>query len=147
MPRQAPAAAVRTVRRPAAGRGGGSGLAPADRTLGQLHDHALAFRFGRQVAGARGHRAGCPARSGWMRRRAASSASLPAWASTFHGSRAVTANRLVTRCICTTDRSEEHTSELQSLMRISYAVFCLKQKIKRREVDQKTQTNTLQINV
>src|SRR3546814_3155501 len=25
-----------------------------------------------------------------------------------------------------TDRSEEHTSELQSLMRISYAVFCLK---------------------
>src|SRR3546814_2538021 len=30
-------------------------------------------------------------------------------------------------------RSEEHTSELQSLMRISYAVFCLKKK--------KTQTN------
>src|SRR3546814_5416678 len=28
-------------------------------------------------------------------------------------------------------RSEEHTSELQSLMRISYAVFCLKKKIKR----------------
>src|SRR3546814_107087 len=28
-----------------------------------------------------------------------------------------------------TDRSEEHTSELQSLMRISYAVFCLKKKI------------------
>src|SRR3546814_6271311 len=27
-----------------------------------------------------------------------------------------------------TERSEEHTSELQSLMRISYAVFCLKQK-------------------
>src|SRR3546814_2785073 len=26
------------------------------------------------------------------------------------------------------ERSEEHTSELQSLMRISYAVFCLKQK-------------------
>src|SRR3546814_6487948 len=31
-------------------------------------------------------------------------------------------------------RSEEHTSELQSLMRISYAVFCLKKK--------KTQTTT-----
>src|SRR3546814_5443993 len=29
---------------------------------------------------------------------------------------------------CDRDRSEEHTSELQSLMRISYAVFCLKQK-------------------
>src|SRR3546814_2801509 len=30
------------------------------------------------------------------------------------------------------DRSEEHTSELQSLMRISYAVFCLKKKKKNR---------------
>src|SRR3546814_6835876 len=29
----------------------------------------------------------------------------------------------------TAARSEEHTSELQSLMRISYAVFCLKKKI------------------
>src|SRR3546814_10233583 len=29
-------------------------------------------------------------------------------------------------------RSEEHTSELQSLMRISYAVFCLKQKKKKK---------------
>src|SRR3546814_2725453 len=29
-----------------------------------------------------------------------------------------------------TSRSEEHTSELQSLMRISYAVFCLKKKQK-----------------
>src|SRR3546814_3059968 len=30
-------------------------------------------------------------------------------------------------------RSEEHTSELQSLMRISYAVFCLKKKNKNEE--------------
>src|SRR3546814_10097353 len=30
-------------------------------------------------------------------------------------------------------RSEEHTSELQSLMRISYAVFCLKKKTKERQ--------------
>src|SRR3546814_10886713 len=30
--------------------------------------------------------------------------------------------------VATTLRSEEHTSELQSLMRISYAVFCLKNK-------------------
>src|SRR3546814_2873031 len=30
-------------------------------------------------------------------------------------------------------RSEEHTSELQSLMRISYAVFCLKKKTKKQE--------------
>src|SRR3546814_12283426 len=32
-----------------------------------------------------------------------------------------------------TNRSEEHTSELQSLMRISYAVFCLKKKTNTRE--------------
>src|SRR3546814_2830467 len=31
-------------------------------------------------------------------------------------------------------RSEEHTSELQSLMRISYAVFCLKKKKKKQEL-------------
>src|SRR3546814_7284178 len=30
--------------------------------------------------------------------------------------------------VCGDSRSEEHTSELQSLMRISYAVFCLKKK-------------------
>src|SRR3546814_8966739 len=30
-------------------------------------------------------------------------------------------------------RSEEHTSELQSLMRISYAVFCLKKNIKQQQ--------------
>src|SRR3546814_2619524 len=30
-------------------------------------------------------------------------------------------------------RSEEHTSELQSLMRISYAVFCLKKKKRQKE--------------
>src|SRR3546814_2015872 len=35
-------------------------------------------------------------------------------------------------------RSEEHTSELQSLMRISYAVFCLKKKI----TTNKKNTNT-----
>src|SRR3546814_2606360 len=32
------------------------------------------------------------------------------------------------------DRSEEHTSELQSLMRISYAVFCLKKKNYRKTI-------------
>src|SRR3546814_6408188 len=31
-------------------------------------------------------------------------------------------------------RSEEHTSELQSLMRISYAVFCLKKKKKKKYI-------------
>src|SRR3546814_7994983 len=33
-------------------------------------------------------------------------------------------------------RSEEHTSELQSLMRISYAVFCLKKKTNHKESSQ-----------
>src|SRR3546814_1028221 len=33
-------------------------------------------------------------------------------------------------------RSEEHTSELQSLMRISYAVFCLKKKIHKQDTIQ-----------
>src|SRR3546814_1742559 len=35
---------------------------------------------------------------------------------------------LVDNCEHVLERSEEHTSELQSLMRISYAVFCLKKK-------------------
>src|SRR3546814_10275769 len=35
-------------------------------------------------------------------------------------------------------RSEEHTSELQSLMRISYAVFCLKKKRKRNKTNNTT---------
>src|SRR3546814_2290871 len=36
--------------------------------------------------------------------------------------------RMGSRTITLTARSEEHTSELRSLMRISYAVFCLKKK-------------------
>src|SRR3546814_4602795 len=35
-------------------------------------------------------------------------------------------------------RSEEHTSELQSLMRISYAVFCLKKKKRKDKIDEIT---------
>src|SRR3546814_3952245 len=41
---------------------------------------------------------------------------------------AVVAIGLVVGAAHEPDRSEEHTSELQSLMRISYAVFCLKKK-------------------
>src|SRR3546814_8984350 len=40
----------------------------------------------------------------------------------------VLADAFVTYSESTDPRSEEHTSELQSLMRISYAVFCLKKK-------------------
>src|SRR3546814_8750420 len=38
-------------------------------------------------------------------------------------------------------RSEEHTSELQSLMRISYAVFCLKKKNKKQRTNTHQDTN------
>src|SRR3546814_1410208 len=40
-------------------------------------------------------------------------------------------------------RSEEHTSELQSLMRISYAVFCLKKKTKNKETSSTKHTQTV----
>src|SRR3546814_1314142 len=48
-------------------------------------------------------------------------------------SRSITKSRVMTRTPSSIvsgviRRSEEHTSELQSLMRISYAVFCLKKK-------------------
>src|SRR3546814_4663979 len=42
----------------------------------------------------------------------------------------------------TLHRSEEHTSELQSLMRISYAVFCLKKKTKQHSDKLNTSTTT-----
>src|SRR3546814_2618975 len=41
------------------------------------------------------------------------------------------------------DRSEEHTSELQSLMRISYAVFCLKKKNSITAIPKRTKDHTL----
>src|SRR3546814_10719721 len=44
-----------------------------------------------------------------------------------------------------TFRSEEHTSELQSLMRISYAVFCLKKKKKKKTTAHTTIHNTQHI--
>src|SRR3546814_2772703 len=40
-------------------------------------------------------------------------------------------------------RSEEHTSELQSLMRISYAVFCLKKKKKTTNTEQDTKNENV----
>src|SRR3546814_7026171 len=42
-------------------------------------------------------------------------------------------------------RSEEHTSELQSLMRISYAVFCLKQKKNTKQIDRIIKTEIANI--
>src|SRR3546814_1787838 len=46
-------------------------------------------------------------------------------------------------CSACQERSEEHTSELQSLMRISYAVFCLKKKTEKKiTLKIATSTNT-----
>src|SRR3546814_10033453 len=46
-------------------------------------------------------------------------------------------------CAGRRSRSEEHTSELQSLMRISYAVFCLKKKKnKKKRIKKKQHTNS-----
>src|SRR3546814_4265960 len=46
--------------------------------------------------------------------------------------------RLTERFYRIDSRSEEHTSELQSLMRISYAVFCLKKKNTHKPITQST---------
>src|SRR3546814_4991985 len=48
------------------------------------------------------------------------------------------------RSLCGTPRSEEHTSELQSLMRISYAVFCLKKK--KKEINKQPTKHNIQQN-
>src|SRR3546814_1890418 len=52
-------------------------------------------------------------------------ASVEAMLSPMKGT-APTKSEIERRLMLADDRSEEHTSELQSLMRISYAVFCLK---------------------
>src|SRR3546814_5657650 len=57
------------------------------------------------------------ATSGWATSRAPASGPSPGTTLTTPGGNPAASNR-----------SEEHTSELQSLMRISYAVFCLKKK-------------------
>src|SRR3546814_6470794 len=44
-------------------------------------------------------------------------------------------------------RSEEHTSELQSLMRISYAVFCLKKKKSKKRPEQQQRNNKQHTNM
>src|SRR3546814_5842920 len=51
------------------------------------------------------------------------------------------------RIATTPMRSEEHTSELQSLMRISYAVFCLKKKKKKTLYNNTLYYRTTQVNM
>src|SRR3546814_9261911 len=72
---------------------------------------------GLEAAGADGSRSAAQSRPQW-RSQAAAKLEDDADASTAS----------MSRWSCGVERSEEHTSELQSLMRISYAVFCLKKK-------------------
>src|SRR3546814_442653 len=71
-----------------------------------------------------------PATSALSRKAAAPRVELtsPAFASRPRVPATRTARRFATTRAVASRRSEEHTSELQSLMRISYAVFCLKKK-------------------
>src|SRR3546814_10216139 len=50
-----------------------------------------------------------------------------------HGLGEILMHKIIGYCRQRGTRSEEHTSELQSLMRISYAVFCLKKKKKQKK--------------
>src|SRR3546814_8789072 len=87
----------------------------------------------------------CSSDLGWRRtgrrRRRCAAGRAADWRDDARGCVAAPADRAPPRCCrCDTSvaaasrdgcgRSEEHTSELQSLMRISYAVFCLKKKKK-----------------
>src|SRR3546814_9218903 len=64
------------------------------------------------------------------RRRRPPSPDCAAWCGAVHPAPAVS---------CCLRRSEEHTSELQSLMRISYAVFCLKKKKRKARTKKRVQ--------
>src|SRR3546814_7552320 len=56
--------------------------------------------------------------------------------------RLAAAEKLRHAAVAARERSEEHTSELQSLMRISYAVFCLKKKKRQLNITSREQTKT-----
>src|SRR3546814_4074889 len=70
------------------------------------------------------HRLTYPEISDWFGKLSAKGWIAPAWPRE-HGGMGLDPSKLI---IYVEERSEEHTSELQSLMRISYAVFCLKKK-------------------
>src|SRR3546814_5922673 len=64
----------------------------------------------------------------WSFKYARADESDPEIKTTFHGRRAFLTREAAEQ------RSEEHTSELQALMRISYAFLCLKKKRKRHDI-------------
>src|SRR3546814_10553169 len=101
----------------------------------RAHLEGLSARFGPIIRAADGKTLNANALSSAMNRAVAAIDNMPH--RTLHGLRYASAGRMeeagcsvveITSIIGhrTYQRSEEHTSELQSLMRISYAVFCLK---------------------
>src|SRR3546814_9892773 len=68
--------------------------------------------------------------AGWRKNKIAEGVRILTVRAKFMAAARVLAAVIRARILTTIRRSEEHTSELQSLMRISYAVFCLKKKKK-----------------
>src|SRR3546814_5449043 len=87
-------------------------------------------------------RRGCPRRGPYGARRGGASGQNVLWDSSLRAQRSNPERFTHTLdCRVAFGRSEEHTSELQSLMRISYAVFCLKKKKKNQTTTVRTKTN------
>src|SRR3546814_3724786 len=102
---------------------------------------------GSTVGGAIGRRIrrDCPVGDGWKLSRTPGSGASPDKTSQscadggmarLIGRRSARGDRNNAMRPCFSARSEEHTSELQSLMRISYAVFCLKKKTQHKKTQQ-----------
>src|SRR3546814_9220060 len=109
---------------------------PLGRPAGEGWNGAKAAKLREVIAAGRARHAKFP---GSCAQNAASSAgpsraaTKPASASAARAAERLSASRLwLSAKTANEKRSEEHTSELQSLMRISYAVFCLKKKKKRK---------------
>src|SRR3546814_1382646 len=105
---------------------GCSGLADRRVRAWRLHHdvrEAARDRPGSAARGARDASAGTEAGRAGRSHPRAFAAARPVEADRGYGAATAGAGRSAPPC-----RSEEHTSELQSLMRISYAVFCLKKK-------------------
>src|SRR3546814_1163320 len=97
-------------------------LPPRSKRTDTLFPYTTLFRSRQPVALDRPRKGRHPPRGGRGRQRGVGSARQA------RGQALVAADRRHVAARNRPARSEEHTSELQSLMRISYAVFCLKKK-------------------
>src|SRR3546814_9731011 len=99
--------------------------------LGQYHRKKILVKnFAPGIGARHGHEFLGPVQAHGIMSQCTKMAEVPTGSTTQikDGVRRIALNRVQERCVVLADivRSEEHTSELQSLMRISYAVFCLK---------------------